>query len=66
MKVLRTVLSNNVLRSDYRRERKAVGGVRHGIQRLLGRVCRVELATLNLSQRVVEVKNSLAAGVGGS
>lgn len=59
-------LSNSLLRPEHQRERKAVGGVRHGIQRLLGRVWCVELARLNLSQRVVEVKNSLADGVGRS
>src|SRR5882724_731657 len=57
---------NSLLRPEPRRERKAVGGVWHGIQRLLGRVWCVALATLNLSQRVVEVKHSLADGVGRS
>jgi hypothetical protein len=36
--------------------------VRHEVQRLLGWVWCVELATFNLSQRVVAVKNSLSAG----
>jgi hypothetical protein len=55
-------LSNRIRRPEHGRERKAIGGVRHEVQRLLGWVWCVELATLNLSQRVVAVKNSLSAG----